>query len=607
SDSEKYFGCDDMPYRSTDTGKQFQVTWTANAASGTWYMNMDSATVNTANQMATGTYSGPSGQVTTTPSGVSPLSVLDILGKTTSVVCNLNTTPKNYASCDDWKLCNGDKAVYVLLSSSTGTDGGGGTSGLQDNVQPLYLTFKVTPPGTPTIVSSSGGMTNIKISANWAKDSSDADKGGFVGQYRPVAADGTPMGDFKETSTYSSSNMQISGLINDQQYEVQIKQIDRARNRSYDWSASAFATPTLVYDYYEYYRSQGGGEEGGFCFIATAAYGSPSHPFVGTLREFRDSWLMDNDAGRSFVSTYYSMSPPAAEFIRQHPVLRLVAGTMLLPLVSYAWFFMHPLAMFGAFFAVGAAVAVSRRKSSIWKMLAVLAAAALIALLTAPGTASAESPRNFQLEIKFGPFYPMYIDKEKALHGTAPYRTTFGNTSLLMTQIEFDYIVYDKMGTVSVGGSFGFWQAVGKGRVLIPGGSQQSTDTTVFNIIPLAVDVAYRFDYFATKKNFPLVPYVKFGIDCYTWWVTDGLGSTDSFIPGTKPYGAKWGFHVSGGLAFLLDFIDPNTANDFDVSTGINNTYIFAEWVMSRINNFGQAKGFNLSSDTFMAGLMFEF
>jgi hypothetical protein len=45
------------------------------------------------------------------------------------------------------------------------------------------------------------------------------------------------------------------------------------------------------------------------CYIATMAYGSAEHPDVRALRQFRDSYLLDNAAGRIFVAWYYRHSP----------------------------------------------------------------------------------------------------------------------------------------------------------------------------------------------------------------------------------------------------------------------------------------------------------
>jgi alpha-tubulin suppressor-like RCC1 family protein len=71
----------------------------------------------------------------------------------------------------------------------------------------------------------------------------------------------------------------------------------------------------------------------GFCFIATAAYGSSLEPHVAALRAFRDTCLMTNRAGRSFVDFYYRCSPPLANLIARHPALRTITRCALTPLV----------------------------------------------------------------------------------------------------------------------------------------------------------------------------------------------------------------------------------------------------------------------------------
>jgi len=58
------------------------------------------------------------------------------------------------------------------------------------------------------------------------------------------------------------------------------------------------------------------------CFIATAAYGTDTAKEIDILREFRDAVLLPNSLGARFVSFYYKTSPPIANFISQHEVLR---------------------------------------------------------------------------------------------------------------------------------------------------------------------------------------------------------------------------------------------------------------------------------------------
>jgi hypothetical protein len=69
------------------------------------------------------------------------------------------------------------------------------------------------------------------------------------------------------------------------------------------------------------------------CFIATAAFGSTMAPDVLTLRQFRDKWLLSNTPGQAFVSVYYNVSPPIADFIAKHEGLRMVTRIALAPVV----------------------------------------------------------------------------------------------------------------------------------------------------------------------------------------------------------------------------------------------------------------------------------
>jgi hypothetical protein len=58
------------------------------------------------------------------------------------------------------------------------------------------------------------------------------------------------------------------------------------------------------------------------CFIATAAYGTDTAKEIDVLREFRDKVLLPNSLGARFMSLYYEIHRPIADFISQHEVLR---------------------------------------------------------------------------------------------------------------------------------------------------------------------------------------------------------------------------------------------------------------------------------------------
>jgi uncharacterized repeat protein (TIGR02543 family) len=69
---------------------------------------------------------------------------------------------------------------------------------------------------------------------------------------------------------------------------------------------------------------------GGACFIATAAYGSPTAEQLDVLREFRDVVLLESAVGSQFVNLYYKLSPPVADFISGNSLLRTMVRELLI-------------------------------------------------------------------------------------------------------------------------------------------------------------------------------------------------------------------------------------------------------------------------------------
>jgi len=65
------------------------------------------------------------------------------------------------------------------------------------------------------------------------------------------------------------------------------------------------------------------------CFIATAAYGTPTAEQIDVLREFRDVVLLESTVGSQFVVLYYRLSPPIADFIARSDLLRTLVRELL--------------------------------------------------------------------------------------------------------------------------------------------------------------------------------------------------------------------------------------------------------------------------------------
>jgi len=67
----------------------------------------------------------------------------------------------------------------------------------------------------------------------------------------------------------------------------------------------------------------------GGCFIATAAYGTPTAEQLDVLREFRDDVLLKSTVGSQLVDFYYQTSPPIADFISEHNFVRTLVRELL--------------------------------------------------------------------------------------------------------------------------------------------------------------------------------------------------------------------------------------------------------------------------------------
>jgi hypothetical protein len=233
-------------------------------------------------------------------------------------------------------------------------------------------------------------------------------------------------------------------------------------------------------------------------------------------------------------------------------------------------------------------------------------------LILLPGISLAyrPSPQYGAFELKFGPYKPN-VDDEPGL-STPVYENTFNNKSMFLTVIELDYQFWHPPGvSLGIGGSVGFMQAYAKSTLDAEGdASQDTSDYTVLNVIPMALMFVVRVDVLADKFNVPLVPYGKIGLNWYVWWILNG-GEIES-ATGGEGSGGTFGWQGTVGLALELDVLDPMTARTFDNEVGVNHTYLFAELLWAKVENFGTNDCLYLSTANFfgatvLAGLAIEF
>jgi hypothetical protein len=179
------------------------------------------------------------------------------------------------------------------------------------------------PPGLPTVttqcataISSYSGTVNL----NYTMGNFNAvevrfackrptDPAWFYSTWVPKTADG-------------GHAELLTGLISQTQYEFkgQLKYDDTVIEGATRQFTTAAGASTSLSDLLGSYG----------CFIATAAYGTPTAEQIDVLRDFRDVALLKSAMGSQFVALYYRLSPPIAEFIAGNEVLRTVVREFLL-------------------------------------------------------------------------------------------------------------------------------------------------------------------------------------------------------------------------------------------------------------------------------------
>jgi hypothetical protein len=250
--------------------------------------------------------------------------------------------------------------------------------------------------------------------------------------------------------------------------------------------------------------------------------------------------------------------------------------------------------------------------ASIWMGLALAAPADAEAQLFTRPDERFRSPKRFAFELRFGPYSP---DIDSEFGGKSrPHQIFFEEGIRVMTQIELDYQFFTRFGSAAIGAQVGYFRENGKSRVETGGPNAvapKSGDGTTLSLYPMALMLVYRADQLWTRLRVPLVPYGKIGLNYTIWNIYNGNDqvSRAETTPGLsgRGRGGTRGWQAAAGLSLALDFIDPGSARELDSETGVNHTYIFAEWAHYAVSGLGQSGRLHVGDSTWAAGLMFEF
>ncbi len=242
-------------------------------------------------------------------------------------------------------------------------------------------------------------------------------------------------------------------------------------------------------------------------------------------------------------------------------------------------------------------------------------------------------PHDWMLELRFSTVYYPDIDTgvtpiPQVNYGSAsapslagpvgPFHAVMNPHHRFLSQIEIDHSLWDEFGTLSVGLGFAYAEFYGHTYRDPENGSPpvQTSDTTYFREFQSKLLLVYRLD---PWPRIPLVPYVKGGMDWVYYWSQLSNGSV-STADGYSGQGLTTGLEFSLGIAFLVDVLDGDIAQDAYNSIGISHTFLTFDWTDQFITNGpgnvihgifnggnGAPPAINLSASYFSFGIGFQF
>ena len=163
------------------------------------------------------------------------------------------------------------------------------------------------------------------ITLRWDANT-EPDLAGYNVSYRAGSSGGGILGNYNGTGAIEGSSPITMVVANDENVDPDIVDFTLHNLSSvvtYFFVVTAYDSEGLESDYSDEVAASpettalesaigAGGDAGGGCFIATAAFGSDMDRYVQILRKFRDNRLLTNQAYRVLVDLYYQLPPPGA-------------------------------------------------------------------------------------------------------------------------------------------------------------------------------------------------------------------------------------------------------------------------------------------------------
>jgi len=239
---------------------------------------------------------------------------------------------------------------------------------------------------------------------------------------------------------------------------------------------------------------------------------------------------------------------------------------------------------------------------------------------TSEGRPSTPSPlERFTFEARFGGYYPE-IDEE--FGGPGPYANYFGNGPQFYFGVEVDWmpITIPYVGRLGPGLGWGYTTMSAKTRIANPDTSEgqpaliDAGQSTSISIHPMHLSAVLRIDELARRTVLPLVPYAKlgFGVGFWSSGTSTGTSKVGTDCTALAPAdcvsgeGMSIGSHVALGLMLGLNWLDPRSGAMARETTGIDQAYLFGEWMYANLDSAAGKPAMHIGTSTWVFGLALD-
>lgn len=274
-----------------------------------------------------------------------------------------------------------------------------------------------------------------------------------------------------------------------------------------------------------------------------------------------------------------------------------------------------------------------------------LAACGALTAIAAPSIASAQASRgasesnwrrhgtkgtppdspltSFTFETRFGAYYPE-IDEE--FGGPGPYAEYFGSSAQFYFGLELDWtpIRIPYIGRLGPAFGWGFTTMNAQAKIE-PTTVEPTTDetedgesaagpSTTISIHAMHVSAVLRIDEISRRTVLPIVPYGKFGLGFGAWSSSTSTGTSqvgsdcDAAAPTScfKGEGLSIGPHIAVGGMLGLNWLDPRSGAMARETTGIDQAYLFGEWMWANLDSGVGKPGMHIGTSSWVVGIALD-